>query len=232
MRLRQTRAIPQLPIPLLCEPHPAPLHPDAECTSEPPAFSWTLFPRCSRLQRVPPGFRLLTNSFSATLRPWLRFAASGKNTLTLWWKSGRNTLDTVILTMAAREWLQYQPRAACSLRLCSTGLQQSFVQRSEATLPQGSLPVSDDLFSLSMRASFPSDAIDQRPFFIGGTGKRILGKFLGCNSGASTPSNKLSLWTVRENTPQTCSAPDWWGALRSLSSLQNVLQKWKKRTQH
>lgn len=72
-------------------------------------------------------------------------------------------------------------------------------------------------------------------FLTGKTGKIILGKLLGCNSesGASIPSNKLSLWTFRENILKTCSAPDQWDAPCSLFSLQNVLQKLKKRrTQH
>lgn len=83
------------------------------------------------------------------------------------------------------------------------------------------------------KSQFPQWCHWPEAFFIGGKGKRILGKFLGCNSGASIPSNRLSLWTVRENILQTCSAPDWWDALCPLSLLQNVLQKWKKiRTQH
>ena len=74
-------------------------------TSYPPAYCSTFFSHCPRLQHVLSGFRLLTNSFSATLRVWLRFAASGKNTLMFWWISGRNTSDTIILTMAARDLL-------------------------------------------------------------------------------------------------------------------------------
>lgn len=49
-------------------------------TSHPPAYCWTFFSHYSRLQHVLSGFRLLTNSFSATPRAWLRLAGSGKNT--------------------------------------------------------------------------------------------------------------------------------------------------------
>lgn len=65
-------------------------------------------------------------------------------------------------------------------------------------------------------------------FYWGNRRKRILGKFLWCDSGVCVPSNKLSLCTFRENILKTCSAPDSWDALCSLSSLQITLQQWKK----
>lgn len=73
-------AIPQHLIPLSCEPHPISFHPDAEWHFNPPAYCSAFFSHYSSLEHVLSGFRLLTNSISATLRVWLRFAASGKNT--------------------------------------------------------------------------------------------------------------------------------------------------------
>lgn len=88
-----------------------------------PAYSSTFFSHCFRLQHILSSFRLLTNSFSATLRVWLRFAASGKNTLIILMNiSRRNTSDTVILTMAARESLDHHQRPASSLYVYSTEL--------------------------------------------------------------------------------------------------------------
>lgn len=55
---------------------------------------------------------------------------------------------------------------------CSKGA----YQRNEATLPQGSMPLPDDLFALSTEAGFPSDAFHQKPFLLGDQRKENLGK--------------------------------------------------------
>lgn len=73
-------AIPQLPIPLSYEPCPTPSTEMLNGISYPPASCSTFFSHYSRLQHVFSGFSLLTNSFTATLRVWLRFAASGEDT--------------------------------------------------------------------------------------------------------------------------------------------------------
>lgn len=85
---------------------------------------------------------------------------------------------------------------------------------------------------------FPQSCHWPVAFFIRGTGKRILGKFLGWNSdsGASIPGKpraQLTLWKFKENILKACSAPDWLDVLCSLFWPQNVLQKRKnRRTQH